>query len=409
MRMKAVSIACVVGLLSAAAVQAQDWPQWRGPHRDGVVEIDAPSAWPTQLTTKWKVEVGEGYASPLLAAGRILQFARQGDDEVAMGLDPDTGKVLWRQSYAAPFEPVQSAARHGKGPKSTPLYYDGKFYTFGISGILSAFDASSGTLAWRKEYGRDFKATWPTFGTSMSPAAADGLLVVLVGTNDDGAVIAYQADSGEQAWIWKGDGPAYASPMIVELGGVKQVVTLTQKYAVGLALASGELLWQMDFPGRSGMNIPTPLPFGKDLVLAGDPGTMRLQVSRQDDGWTAENAWRISELTMRFSSPVQKGNLIFGFSNRDRGTFFCVDSETGATLWTSEPRQGDNAVIFIAGDLLFLLKDNAEMIVARAVGTAFEPLHTYQVSDSATYATPLVRRQGMVVKDAASLAYLTWE
>ena len=326
-----------------------------------------------------------------------------------MGLDPDTGKVLWRQSYPVAFEPVQSAARHGKGPKSTPLYYNGKFYTFGISGILSAFDAATGTVAWRKEYSQDFNATWPLFGTSMSPAAADGLVVVLIGTNDDGAVAAYQADSGEQEWIWKGDGPAYASPMIVELGGVKQVVTLTQKYAVGLALGSGELLWRMDFPGRSGMNIPTPLPFGKDLVLAGDPGTMLLQVSKQDDGWTAENAWRISELTMRFSSPVQKGNLIFGFSNRDRGVFFCVDAETGQTLWTSEPRQGDNAVIFISGDLLFLLKDNAEMIIARADGAAFEPLQTYQVADSATYATPLVRSDGMIVKDTTSLAYLTWK
>ncbi len=409
MRTNTISLACVVCLLSAANSLAQDWTQWRGPHRDGVVEIDAPSVWPAELTTKWKVEVGEGYASPLLADGRILQFARQGDDEVAMSLDPETGRILWRQSYPAPFEPVQSAAPHGKGPKSTPLYYNGKFYTFGISGILSAFDAATGTLAWRKEYSRDFKATWPTFGTSMSPAAADGLLIVLAGTNDDGAIIAYQADTGEQEWIWKGDGPAYASPMIIELDGVKQVVTLTQKLAVGLDLASGELLWQMDFPGRSGMNIPTPLQFGEDIVLAGDPGTMLTKVSRQDDAWTAENAWRISELTMRFSSPVQKGNLIFGFSNRNRGIFFCVDSETGETLWTSEPRQGDNAVIFISGELLFLLRDNAELTIARADRSAFEPLKTYQVSDTATYATPLVRSDGMVIKDVTSLSYQTWE
>jgi outer membrane protein assembly factor BamB len=407
--MNTIALAWLVCLLSVATGSAQDWTQWRGPHRDGVVEINVPSAWPAELTTKWKVEVGEGYASPLLADGRILQFARQGDDEVVMSLDPNTGEILWRQSYPAPFEPVQSAARHGKGPKSTPLYYNGKLYTFGISGILSAFDAATGNVAWRKEYSQDFKATWPMFGTSMSPAAADGLLVVLVGTNDDGAVVAYQADSGEQEWIWKGDGPAYASPMIVELDGVKQVVTLTQKYAVGLALASGELLWQMDFPGRSGMNIPTPLQFGEDMVLAGDPGTMLLKVNRQDDSWTAENAWRISELTMRFSSPVQKGNLIFGFSNRDRGVFFCVDSETGETLWTSEPRQGDNAVIFISGDLLFLLKDNAELIIARAGRSGFEPLQRYEVAETATYATPLVRGNGMVVKDETHLSYLTWE
>jgi len=401
-----VSVAC---LLAGGSLWAQNWPQWRGPNRDGVAQISEPKTWPEKLTTKWKVEVGEGYASPLLADGRILQFARQGDDEVAMGLDPESGKILWRQSYPAPYQPVQAAARHGKGPKSTPLYYSGKLYTFGMSGILSAFDAATGKVAWRKEYSKDFKGTWPQFGTSMSPVAEDGLVVALIGTNDDGAVAAYKAESGAQEWIWKGDGPAYASPVIVEIAGVKQVVTLTQKYAVGLALASGDLLWRIDFPGRSGMNIPTPLRFGRRLVLAGDPGTMLLQVSKGDNSWTAEKAWQVSELTMRFSSPVQKGNLIFGFSNRSGGTFFCVDAENGKTLWTSDPKQGDNAVILISGDLLLLLKDNAELIVARASGNGFEPLHRYEVADSATYANPLVRPQGVVVKDNTSLSYLTWE
>src|ERR1022692_1543032 len=377
---------CITGVCFTAErnLWAQDWPQWRGPNRDGAAPFREPKAWPEKLTVKWKVPVGEGYASLIFAGGRILQFARQGDDEVAMAIDPSRGKILWRRSYAAPYEPVQSAARHGKGPKSTPLYYDGKLYTFGISGILSCFDATTGELEWRKEYSKDFKATWPQFGTSMSPVVGDGLIVALIGTNDDGAIVAYEAKSGAQKWIWKGDGPAYASPVIVEIGGMKEVVTLTQKNAVGLSLAAGELLWKIDFPGRSGMNIPTPLRFGQRLILAGDPGTMLVQVNKSGGSWTAEKAWQIAELTMRFSSPVQKGNLIFGFSNRNRGIFFCVDAESGKTLWTSDPKQGDNAVIYIAGDLLFLLKDSAELIIARASGDKFEPLHRYQVADSAT-------------------------
>ena len=281
-------LAYLVCLMAGWSVWAQDWPQWRGPDRDGAMRFIEPKAWPEKLTSKWKVPVGDGYASPLFAGGRIFQFARQGNDEVAMSVDPETGKMLWRESYPAPYEPVQSAARHGKGPKSTPLYYDGRLYTFGISGILSSFDAATGKVEWRKEYAKDFKGTWPQFGTSMSPVAGDGVVVVLIGTNDDGAVAAYDAKSGAQKWIWKGDGPAYASPVIVEIEGVKQVVTLTQKYAVGLALASGDLLWRIDFPGRSGMNIPTPLRFGQRLILAGDPGTMLLAgeqaKQRLDDG-----------------------------------------------------------------------------------------------------------------------------
>jgi outer membrane protein assembly factor BamB len=399
----------VGGLIAGWSLWAQDWPQWRGPNRDGQIRITVPKTWPEKLTTKWKITVGEGYASPLLAGGRILQFARQGDDEVAMAIDPANGKILWRQSYPAPYEPVRSAARHGKGPKSTPLYYDGKLYTFGISGILSCFDAATGKLEWRKEYSKEFKATWPQFGTSMSPVIGDGLLVAVVGANDDGAIVAYEAKSGAQKWIWKGDGPAYASPVITEIGGVKEVVTLTQKNAVGLSLKSGELLWKIDFPGRSGMNIPTPLRFGRRLILAGDPGTMLVQVNKNGNSWTAEKAWQITELTMRFSSPVQKGNLIFGFSNRNGGIFFCVDAESGKMLWASDPKQGDNAVIYIADDLLFLLKDSAEWIIARATGNGFEPLRRYQVADSATYASPLMLDKAIVVKDTTTLSYLSWE
>jgi outer membrane protein assembly factor BamB len=429
MRKNSGSLVLVLGLIVNPGLWAQDWGQWRGPNRDGIIPFSEPKAWPERLTPKWKVAVGEGYASPLLVHGKILQFARQGDDEVAMSLDPENGKVLWRQSYPAPFQPVDSAARHGKGPKSTPLYYDGKLYTFGISGILTSFDAATGKVEWQKQYAKDFKGTWPMFGTSMSPVAADGVVVVLIGTNDDGAVAAYDAKNGAQKWIWKGDGPAYGSPMIVEIGGVKQVVTLTQKYAVGLSFASGDLLWRIDFPGRSGMNIPTPLPFGQRLILAGDPGTMLLQVNQQNktqqnqaqqnqaqqnqtqqnQAWTTEKAWQITELTMRFSSPVRKGNLIFGFSNRTSGIFFCIDAETGKRLWTSDPRQGDNAVIMLAGDLLFLLKDNAELIVARATGDAFEPLHRYEVADSSTYANPLMMGKGIVIKDNTTLSYQTWE
>ena len=157
------------------------------------------------------------------------------------------------------------------------------------------------------------------------------------------------------------------------------------------------------------MNIPTPLRFGQRLVLAGDPGTMLLQVNKQGDSWTTEKVWQITELTMRFSSPVRKGNLVFGFSNRNSGMFFCVDAESGKTLWTSDPRQGDNAVVMISGELLFLLKDSGELIVARASGTAFEPLHRYQVADSATYANPLMLPKGMVIKDNTTLSYLRWE
>src|SRR5271169_5550191 len=147
MRKNSGVLAGFLGFVICGSLSAQDWTQWRGPNRDGVAAtFHEPKAWPEKLTVKWKVAIGDGYASPLYANGRILEFARQGEEEVAMAIDPANGKILWRESYPAEYKPVDAAAKHGKGPKSTPLYYDGKFYTFGSSGVLSAFDAATGKV-----------------------------------------------------------------------------------------------------------------------------------------------------------------------------------------------------------------------------------------------------------------------
>jgi outer membrane protein assembly factor BamB len=412
LRWTGLAVACAGSLIVGATLQAQEWPGWRGPDRDGVVRVAGPQAWPETLTPRWKVTVGEGYASPLFVGGRILQFARQGDDEVAMAIDPASGRILWRQAYpATSFEPISAAERHGKGPKSTPVHSDGMLYTFGATGVLSAFDAASGAVAWRHDHSKEFGSAWPMFGNSMSPVAGEGLVVALVGTNDDGAIVAYDARSGARRWIWRGDGPGYGSPLIVELDGVKQVVTFTQQYLVGLALESGELLWQSDFPARQGMNIPTPLVLGQgQTILAGTAeGTSGLRVTRTNNRWATGQTWQNGDIALRLSSPVRKDDLVFGFTSRNSGAFFALDARNGRTLWMSDPRQGDNAAILVAGDHLLLLKDSGELIVARATATDFEPVRRYQVADSATYAHPLMLPTGIVVKDATTLALLGWE
>src|SRR5262249_3517842 len=144
--MRAVSIraAAAVALTATLAAQTRsaDWPQWRGPNRDGAIpSFTAPASWPETLTRKWRVDVGIGYATPLLVPGRLYQFSRQGDEEVLTALDADTGKTIWRTVYAAPFSLNPAAARHEKGPKSTPAFANGKVYTLGMTGIVSAFDA----------------------------------------------------------------------------------------------------------------------------------------------------------------------------------------------------------------------------------------------------------------------------
>ena len=145
----------VVVLASASPAQAQrastDVTQWRGPNRDGVVQgFAAPQAWPETLVKRWNVEVGTGYATPLVVGDRVFVFSRLGENETMTALDGDSGKVAWQQSYAAPFAMNPATKAHGPGPKSTPVYFNGRLYSIGMTGVVTAWDAASGTQVWQK-------------------------------------------------------------------------------------------------------------------------------------------------------------------------------------------------------------------------------------------------------------------
>src|SRR5882762_9220483 len=154
--MRRIGLILVFGTVAStiAAVAASDWTEWRGPRRDGVLTAE-PKVWPEKLRQQWKVTVGEGHASPILAAGSIYVLTRIEGVETVLSIDPATGKDRWRQQYAAPYTVNVAAFKHGAGPKSTPAYSNGKVYTLGISGILSCFDAETGKLRWRKEFVKD--------------------------------------------------------------------------------------------------------------------------------------------------------------------------------------------------------------------------------------------------------------
>lgn len=393
-------------LLLVASALRGDWPQWRGPARDGVVaSFREPAAWPERLTRKWKIMVGMGHASPIYAAGRIYIFRRQENREVVSSVNPEDGKILWSQSYPAPYKMNPAAVKHGEGPKSTPVFAGGKLYTLGISGILSCFDGASGAVRWRKEFSKQFKETSPLFGTAMSPVVDRGLLIAHVGGNDDGALAAFDAESGEVRWSWKGDGPGYTSPVIVELAGGRQVVTQSQQNIVGVDAGSGALLWKIPFTTPYVQNIVTPIVYRDMLIFSGlSKGMMAVAVSKTGGQFSTKEIWKTQDASMYMNSPVLKGDLLFGFSHKNKGQFFCLDAATGATKWIGEPRQGDNAAIVVAGQALLLLKDDGELIVARPSAKGFEAVRRYTVAESPTWAHPLVLDGGIAIKDLDSLA-----
>jgi outer membrane protein assembly factor BamB len=393
--------------LMAPILLSEEWPQWRGPMRDGSLpSFHEPKVWPEKLSKQWTIAIGKGHSSPIYAASRIYVLSRQQENEVVSSIKPEDGKVLWTQAYSAPYKVNPAAEAHGDGPKSTPVFAGGKVYTLGISGILSCFNAATGEVIWRKDFSKQFQQTSPTFGTAMSPVVDNGLLIAHVGGNNSGALTAFDAESGEVKWAWSGDGPGYASPVITTTGGVRQVVTQTQQNIVGVDEASGELLWQIPFSTPYVQNIVTPVFFRSTLIYSGlSKGTFGVAVTKARGQWTTTELWNNQEVSMYMSSPVLSGNLLFGFSHKNKGQFFCLDANTGKTQWVSDPRQGDNAAILQVGQRLLFLKDDAELIVAQVSAKSFEPIRKYKVAENPIWAHPLVLEKGIVIKDAESLAF----
>jgi len=398
------AIAVLTGFVAVAAAQSAspDYPQWRGRNRDGAAaSFVEPKAWPDKMTLKWKVDVGPGYATPIVVADRIYTHTRKDENEVMMALDATTGTVIWRTSYPAPYKMNPATARHGQGPKSTPLFYNGKLYALGITGIVSAFDAGSGKLLWQKPA----PAVDPLYGTAMSPIADSGLVIVHVGGHNQGALTAFDANTGDVKWAWSGDGPAYASPIIAEVGGTRQVISVTQENVVGVSASTGELLWKRPFKSRATNNAIAPILYGETIIVSGqDLGVTAFRAMKRNDQWRTDTVWENPEVSMFMSNPVLVRDTLFGLSHRNSGQFFAIDAKTGKALWLTQGREATNTALVSAGDLLFLLNDDAELIVARSSQAKFEPLHRYTVADSATWAQPTISGNRVFIKDVSTLA-----
>jgi outer membrane protein assembly factor BamB len=412
----AVVLIALGGLLPAHAQQSTDWPQWRGTSRDGAATFAVPKAWPDALTMKWKVEVGTGYAAPITVGDRVYAFSRQNEDEVMRALDAATGKTIWETKYNATYKPNPAATRtHGTGPKSTPAFADGRLYTLGMTGVVTAFDAASGKQLWQSAQAR----TEPLYHTAMSPIVDRGLVIVHVGGHGDGALTAFDARTGAVRWAWTADGPAYGSPIVVELGGARQVITMTQDNLVGVSTANGELLWKRPYTVRATRNAVTPIVHNppslagsgaaNQIVIVSGLGmpVSGFRVINRAGQWSTEDVWVNNDTTMDMSTGVVIGSSLYGFSPRNSGQYFAIDANTGQTLWLSEPRQGDNAAVVRAGDLWFALDTGADLKVVRANPKQFEILKRYDVADSATWAQPVLSGQRLFVKDLSTISLWT--
>ncbi|NOT64139.1 MAG: PQQ-binding-like beta-propeller repeat protein [Acidobacteria bacterium] len=395
----------VLSLLLLTTALAQDWPQWRGPNRDGAAaNFTAPKAWPDQLKSKWKITVGVGHASPVVAGQRVFLHSRVAENEIAQAFDLDTGKQLWQDNYPVAYTMNGAAQGHGKGPKSTPVIADGRLFTLGITGVLTGYDATSGKRLWRKEGKALFGAESPTFGTAASPIVDRGLVIVALGTDDKGGIVAFDAATGTEKWRWSGDGPGYATPIVVELVGKRQIVTQSSHKIIGLWADNGGLLWEIPFETEYVQNIVTPLQHKDLLIFSGlNKGVFAVRLGYANNQWTTTEMWRNKEASLYMSSPVLANGVLYGLSHRNKGQFFALNADTGKTVWMSDPRQGENALLAQANGFVWALTTDAELVVINANAKLPNVAKKYKGADSATWAHPALVGNRVLVKDVNSL------
>jgi len=406
-------VATVATLIVASTVvtAAQEWAEWRGPTRDGAIaSAVAPKTWPTSVTRAWRLEVGEGYASPVVAAGRVFVHSRRDPEEVVTAIDVTSGKVLWQKTYPASFAKNQYAVRMAKGPNSTPVIVGDAVYTLGVTAILSAWRVSDGSLIWRKDYSASVDTSKLFCGTAMSPLVDQNTIVVQVGSDvHGGRTIALDPATGQERWTLKGDGPGYASPIAFTAGGVRQIVTMTNGAIVAVDAAKGTTLWSIAFPDEWHENIVTPSWTGTHLVVSGvRQGTHAYTLKQVNGQWQTSVAWKNAEVTMYMSAPVVADGVVYGFSNKRKGQFVALDLASGSVRWATEGREGDHASILLAPAHVLFLTNAGDLVIARRNATSFSEERRIEIADGETWAVPAFVPGGVIVRDARGLSRLQW-
>ena len=398
-------VVCLV-VTSAASVLAQDWPQWRGAGRDGKVkDFVAPATWPATLTQVWKVALGTTDSTPALVGDKLYTYSREGDQETVSCLGAADGKILWQDKNAAPAIGGPSARQHG-GPRCAPAVAEGKVVVVGIAGVISCLNAADGKLLWRKD---PFPGVTPMFFTASSPLITDGMAIAYLGGPGQGALVAWDLTTGEEKWRWGAEGPDYGSPTLATIEGVKQIVTLTEKSLVGVAVADGKLLWQVAFAtARMAYNAATPIVDGNTVIYSGKGrGTFAVKVAKQGDAFAATQLWANADVGVQFSSPVLQDGLLFGLS--DRGNLFCLNAETGKLGWSDAVQRdrGGFGPVVAAGPAIFCLPSSGQLTAFKADGAEYAQLAQYKVSEGLVFGHPIIAGNRVFVQDQASVALWT--
>ena len=389
--------AALVALLRLAVslptpAAADDWPQWRGPHRDGVsTETGLADKWPGDgPPLLWRADgLGEGYGSVALADGTIYVQGSRSGRSVVFALDAAGGGVRWERELG----PRLRDGR-GNGPRGTPTVAGDSLYALTGMGDLARVALADGSVRWRRNILDDFDQRNISWGISESPLIEGDWVVVMPG-GDGGAIAALDRETGETVWTSGDltDRAGYSSLVAIDLGDgddpLRAIVGFTARAGVGVRAADGELLWHYREPSNRTANVATPI-YSDGLVFYTSAygtggGALRLRVN--GDTVDSEEAWFESSLRNHHGGVVLYEGHLYGFFGN---ALACVDFKTGEIVWRD--RSVGKGSLTLADGKLFLVGEKHLAGLAEATPDGYRERGRFELEDHGerSWAHPVV-------------------
>ncbi|HMP03481.1 MAG TPA: PQQ-binding-like beta-propeller repeat protein [Gemmatales bacterium] len=386
-----------------------DWPQWRGPLRDGRATGPLRTDWADQPPREvWRQPIGGGYSSVLYVDGKLYTQDRQPDAERVLCLDPQTGRALWVHAYPVDY----ATTNYFEGPRATPTFADGRLYVVGATGqfLCLALPTEEGAvpqLLWQHDLVKEFDAPLPQWGIASSPLLVGNLVVVQPGGRK-GSIVAFDKVTGQLVWTSGADPSGYSSPIAAEFDQQQQIVAFTGKRMVGLDPADGRELWSFAWSTNFDANIATPIVVENFVFLSSgyNAGCALLEIRRADQTWSAQPAYVQRNRLMRnhHSSCVLVDGFLYGF-DCGPNLLTCIDLRKGERRWqTRDFAKG--GVLFASGHLIVLTEDG-ELGLAEANPEKAVPKGKFRVFDAAqVWALPTLVEGRLYLRSNQEIACL---
>ena len=382
-----------------------DWPQWRGPDRDGVsAETDLLTTWPDDGPRKlWEQSAGAGYSSLAIAGVRVFTLMQDGDAEAVVCWDADTGKELWRFRYPARYQNA-----YGDGPRSTPTVAGNLVYTVGGTGILHCLkthpESADGEVVWRKDLLAEFGAENLKWGVSFSPLVEGDLVYTNPGGLNGNSLAAFDKLTGELRWKNLDDPAGYSSPIAATIAVIPQIIFFTGAGLVGVAPGDGKLLWRFPWETSYGCNIATPIAFRDYVFISSgyNRGCAVVHIEKQRDATLeARRVYENKRMCNHFPSSVYHKGFLYGFNE---SFLTCMEFKTGAVPWRQ--RDFGKGSLLIAGDRLIILGENGKLALAEANPVAYREIASFQLPERKYWTVPALAHGRLYVRDESKVVCL---